>query len=912
MREAGMRAALAFFLIIWTLAWAPAHARQVALPRGVTEVTAVEGIREYRLANGLQVLLVPDASKPTTTVNMTYRVGSRHESYGETGMAHLLEHLLFKGSPKHPNVWAEFGRRGLRANGSTWLDRTNYFASFSANDENLEWYLRWQADAMVNSFISAKDLASEMTVVRNEMEMGENNPGRVLLQKGLATMYQWHNYGKSTIGARSDVENVDIERLQRFYRTYYQPDNATLIVAGKFDPPRTLAWIADAFGAIPRPKRRLPTLYTLDPVQDGERSVTVRRVGGVPLAYAMYHMPPAAHPDFAAVSLLDLVMADEPSGRLHKRLVEPGLGAGVFAFSQALADPGFAVYGVQLAPGQDLEKAREALLDELESLSRRPVTEEEVERARRKWLKDWDLEFSDPERVGVALSEAIAAGDWRLFFLMRDRVRQVSASDVQRVAEQRLLASNRTLALYVPTTSPVRAPAPERVDLASVLQGYRGDPDVKEAEPFDATPRNIEARTVRFALPVGLQAALLPKSTRGGVVTARLDLRFGTLETLRGREVTGELLAELLDKGTQRMSRQELHDELDRLRSQVQFSGDERGVTAWITSRRGELPQVIALVGEMLREPALSPQAFEEVRRQQLAGIEAASKEPGAMLDNEIARRLNPYPAGDVRRVLSFDERRAALQRVTLEEVRDFHRRFYGASQAQFSAVGDLSVDVVRQALARAFEGWRSASPYERIERPYQEVPPEQLRLVTPDKQNAVLRISQPWRVKELDRDYPALLLANYLLGLGADSRLWARVREAEGLSYDVRSSIQWNPWQPNSVWSVRAIFAPQNRAKVEAAIREEIDRVLKEGFRPEELERGRRGYLSFRQLSRAQDANLASALAENLYFGRTFLVSEQVDEALSRLTLQEVNAALRRHLRPEQFLVGVAGDFKD
>ena len=218
-----------------------------AAPQPLREV---EGIAEYRLANGLQVLLAPDASKPTTTVNLTYRVGSKHENYGETGMAHLLEHLIFKGTPKHPNVWAEFAKRGLQANGTTWFDRTNYFASFSANPETLKWYLGWQADAMVNSFIAKKDLDTEMTVVRNEMEMGENSPSSVTWQRLMATMFQWHNYGKDTIGARADVENVNIQRLQAFYRLHYQPDNATLIVTGKFDPAQTLAWVQQAFGPL--------------------------------------------------------------------------------------------------------------------------------------------------------------------------------------------------------------------------------------------------------------------------------------------------------------------------------------------------------------------------------------------------------------------------------------------------------------------------------------------------------------------------------------------------------------------------------------------------------------------------------------------------------------------------------------
>src|SRR5678815_1112617 len=229
-------------LLAFQASW-PALAQ--GLPAGLASVRTVEGVDEYRLDNGLQVLLIPDDSKPTTTVNLTYRVGSRDRNYGETGMAHLLEHMLFKGTPTHRNVWAEFEKRGLAANGSTSYDRTNYTAHFSANPGNLQWYLGWLADAMVNSFIARKDLDTEMTVVRNEMERGENQPDGVLLRETMATMFDWHNYGKSTIGARSDVENVDIPRLQAFYRQYYQPDNATLIVAGRFDTAAVLGRIAE-------------------------------------------------------------------------------------------------------------------------------------------------------------------------------------------------------------------------------------------------------------------------------------------------------------------------------------------------------------------------------------------------------------------------------------------------------------------------------------------------------------------------------------------------------------------------------------------------------------------------------------------------------------------------------------------
>ena len=537
---------LAALTIVVVSAASFAQTSTAPVPAGMTRVQAVEGITEYRLPNGLQVLIAPDDSKPTTTVNMTYRVGSRHENYGETGMAHLLEHLLFKGSKAYPLVWAEFNKRGLQANGTTSFDRTNYFASFAANDDNLKWYLSWQADAMVNSFIAKQDLDSEMTVVRNEMESGENDPGRIIWQRALATMYVWHNYGKPTIGARSDVENVDIGKLQAFYRQYYQPDNATLIVSGKFNEAQTLRWIADGFGAIPKPARTLPQLYTLEQAQDGERGFTLRRVGGTPMLLASYHMPAAADPRYPAVEALATILADEPSGRLHRRLVQKQLAAGVWGWAWDLHDPGVIMLGAQLAPGQDAEAARRELLATVESFAAEPVTAEELSRAKAKWLKAWELRFTNPERIGVALSDAVAQGDWRLFFLLRDRVEALTVEQVQKVALERLLPSNRTLGAYVPTDKPDRAPAPVTVDVAAQFKDFKPQAALAQAEAFEATPANIDARTQRFTVSDGagggLKAALLPKGTRGTAVHAQLVLRFGDEKNLFGQKAVADLL----------------------------------------------------------------------------------------------------------------------------------------------------------------------------------------------------------------------------------------------------------------------------------------------------------------------------------------------------------------------------------
>ncbi|HET9978736.1 MAG TPA: pitrilysin family protein [Burkholderiaceae bacterium] len=881
-------------------------------------VTQVEGITEVRLANGLQVLLAPDASKPTTTVNLTYRVGNRHERYGETGMAHLLEHLLFKGTPRHPTVWAEFTKRGLRANGSTWFDRTNYFGSFAANDANLDWYLDWLAESMTKSFIAKKDLDSEMTVVRNEMEMGENSPGRSLFDKTLSAAYQWHNYGNTAIGARADVENVDIGRLQAFYRLYYQPDNATLIVSGTFDPVRTMALIEKYFGRIPKPKRALPRLYTIDPVQDGERQVTLRRTGGTPQLLALYHGVPGAHPDQAAAELLTQALADAPSGRLHKRLVEGRLAAGVWSWTPTLHDPGFLAFGASLAPGQDPEAARAALLGVLEGIAAEPVTAEELERARTKWLNNWEQQFTDPEQIGVALSESVAQGDWRLFFLLRDRVRAATLADVQRFAAERLLASNRTLGVYLPTDKPQRAPAPATVDVAQQMKTFVPQAAAAAVERFDATPANIDARTQRGRLAgnaSGVQYALLPKGTRGAAVAATITLRGGNLEAFAGQAEALEFLEAMLDKGTPQISRQQVQDRLDALRTTVAigFDAAEPGaLTVNLQSRREHLPAAIELVGQLLRNPSFDPAVLDELKRQATAGIEAQRKEPGAVLAEAISRHGNPYARGDIRHARSFDERLVDVRAVTSEMLRALHAKVVGAARAELAVVGDFDAAAVRAAAERAFGGFASAVPYARVPRPLVAPPPTRMQIATPDKQNANLLAVLPLAVQESDADYAPLMMANYLLGAGGNSRLWKRIRETDGLSYDVRSQIGWNFYERHSTWQASAIFAPGNRAKVEAALRQEIDRALKDGFTAKELDEGKTGLLAFRRLSRSQDENLAAGWARNLDLNRTFARAAEVDRQLQALTLDQVNGALRKYIDPARWVLGVAGDFRD
>jgi zinc protease len=744
--------------------------------------------------------------------------------------------------------------------------------------------------------------------------MGENSPGRVLFDRMLTGLYTWHNYGKSTIGARADVENVDITRLQAFYKKYYQPDNATLIVAGRFQPQQVLAWVAESFGPIPRPQRELQATYTLDPAQDGERVVTVRRVGGTPIVYMGYHTPPGGDPDFAAIELLGQVLGGTPGGRLHKALVEPQLAASTFGFPLAFAEPAAFILGAQLAPGQDLAKARTAMAATLDGLTTQPVTAEELDRARVQWLNAWEKGFADPEVVGVELSEQIALGDWRLYFLRRDQVKQASLADVQRVATTWLRPDNRTVGLYEPTAEPRRAPAPARTDVAALVKDYKGDPHVAQAESFDATPANLDQRTQTGALPSGLEWALLPKGTRGRAVQARLSLHFGDLSSLTGQDTASGFVAALLDKGTSTLSRQQLSDRFDQLRADVGFSGSGQTLNVRISTVREHLPAVVELVGQVLRQPSLPEAGMDEVRRQWLASIERQKKEPDALVENRLDRHGNPYPKGDPRYTATFDELEQEVRAVTPAQVRAFHARFYSAAKGEFAAVGDFDAAAVQAALAKAFGDWRQpaggALPYQRIPNPLVQVPPQRFVISTPDKQNANLMAVLPLPLNDLHPDYAALMVANHIFGAGGSSRLWKRIRESEGLSYDVRSYVQWSNIEQNSRWVSSAIFAPQNQPKVETAWREEMARAQKDGFTAAELKEARDSLLSYRRLSRSQDSVVTGQAASNLYLDRKFALSQQTDDRIAALTLDEVNAAWRKYIDPARVALAWGGDF--
>ncbi len=877
------------------------------------KVTSVEGIAEYSLPNGLRVLLFPDPSKPTITVNITYKVGSRHEGYGETGMAHLLEHLVFKGTPRHPNIPQELTERGARPNGTTWFDRTNYFETFEATEDNLRWALDLESDRMIHSFIARKDLESEFSVVRNEYEMGENNPYSVLNKRMMAVMFQWHNYGKSTIGEKSDIEGAPIERLQAFYKHYYQPDNAVLIIAGKIDEQRTLELVHQYFGPIPKPERKITPTYTREPIQDGERQVVVRRVGDVQLFAVAFRTPAGSHPDYTALVVLADLLTHEPTGRLYKALVETQKVVSVFGSASGYAEGGATGFTAEMALDQSVDDVKHTLLAELEKLKTTTPTAEEVEQAKTRLLKNWELAFRQSDRIGISLSNYIGTGDWRLAFLYRDRLEKVTPADVARVAASYFKEANRTLGFFLPDKNPDRVEVPEAPNLTEMLKDYQGRTAIAQGEDFDPSPQNIEQRTTRRQLPNGMQYALLPKKTRGESVQVVMTLYMGDLESLKGLVSVGNMTASMLNRGTEKHTLAELKAEQDRLKARISISGGATAARVSIETDRAHVSDAIRLAGEMLRQPSFPAEEFDKLKKEYITRLEAQKSDPIALAANAYSRLSRPeYPMGDPRRANSMEEDIAAAQTVTLEQVRDFYRRFYGATYATCAIVGDFDAQEVEIALGETFGEWKTSAPYVRIAQDYEPRPAKEETLLTPDKPNAVYIAGLGFPMRNDHPDYPALVLGGQIIGGGfLNSRLATRIRQQEGLSYSVSASFGASALDQLGSFFAFMIYNPTNLARLETAFREEIERVVRDGFTPEEIEAARTGWLKSRRVDRASDAALAQTLNSYLAYGRTLQWDDELEQRVEKLTPEQVSQTVRQYLDYTQLSIVKAGDFE-
>ena len=876
-------------------------------------VTSIEGIHEYRMPNSMQVLLLPDSSRAQVTVNVVYRVGSVHESYGETGMAHLLEHLIFKGTPDYPEIVRDLNARGMSFNGVTAFDYTHYYASFEPVGGNLEWVLGMEADRMVNSFISNADLQTEFSVVLNEMDRGENNAPQVLGQRIRAAAYQWHNYGKPTIGARSDVEGVDISRLKAFYRKHYQPDNATLIVAGDFDPPEAAAIIAGSFGAIPVPQRELPRIHTLEPAQDGERLVTLRRAGAPGAVGAGYHIPAGRVPESTALGMVATILSDSSRGRLNRKLVEPGIAAGAFAGADAFAWPGLFMLSAAVPAEGDAQSLLDALLEVAEGIAEEPITEREFTWARLTMIGGFENAIKNSGSLALRLSSSIGLGDWRYLFLYRDQLLALTLDDLNAAATKHFRRSNRTAGMLIPVQREDRVTVASRGDQSAELTALSNSQTVSAGEEFAATPDNIAARTMQHDLAMGGSLWAIEKKSRGGRIRVSLNLFFGSEKSLAGKHGVASYAAGQLHRGTARYTRDELANEWNRLKSQLGVSGGGQSIGATLITDEANFHEALALMAHVLREPVFDADQLEHVKRSSLANLAATRGQPESTAAIALGKAMSPHTDPDhFRYVMDFDERQQMIRALSRDDLADFWSLQVGFRGAVATAVGNVDSAALAGRLNELFGEWEAPVGYVPAPAMHFPVAPRQEWLDTPEMANGTMLAALPIQMNVRHADFPALSIAARIFGGGkVSNRLTDRLRRKEGWSYGAGAGVNApsRAGDDRGVFFIRAIAAPENLARVKAGTLEELQEALEGGFTGDELQKAVDGAIAGALNSWSGDAALAGILKSGAQHGLDARWHGAMHQRYRALTLAEVNAAFRTYVNPDDFVIFIASD---
>jgi len=900
---------------------APVAPAGVPAAAGFTRVRAEGGITEYRLeANGLQVLLDPDRSAPVCTLMVTYHVGSRNEVTGTTGATHLLEHMMFKGSRAYNRDLGTgfdtlLDRLGASNNATTWLDRTNYFEDLPSG--HLELALQLESDRMRGLLLRESDRRPEMTVVRNEYERGENDPVEALDKAITAAAFVASPYHHPTIGWRSDIERVPIEKLREFYDTYYWPNNATVTVIGDFDPAAALRLIARYYGPIPRSPHPIPQVYTEEPPQEGPRRVIVRRPGELGVVGLAYKVPGALDPDHAPLQILADILADGRTSRFYRALTDHNLTVSVDASPGFTRDGTLLTIYAQLAPGAGPAAVESALLAEIERLKGQGVSAAEVNRAINKERAATAYARDGSSAIAAQINEDIAVGDWTAYFTDPARIAAVTAADVQRVARRYLVEDGSTTGWFVPTgdpaaggggaggaegparaaalrRSPARPPADARTAAGAGVTGgmNAGGPSAK-----------IAPRAASWSIAGGTLVAV--KTSLRDVVTIAGSFPAGECFNPPGNGAIADLTAGILDRGTTAHDPQALAQALEDVGASIQFSVDAENVAFSAKCLRSDLPVVVRLLAEQLRTPAFDPTEFAKLKTQLIGAYREKMGQTTFRAEHALARAL--FPPGHPNRPPSDESYLADLGKATLAEVRAFHAAHYGPRDLICVAVGDLDGTLAAR-WSEALSGWQGGSVRPRPAA----APPlgagRTERIVLPGKSSVSVAIGQATGLRFGAPDRLALDLATEIFGGGYfSSRLLATVRNQEGLTYGIYARMADDTYVDGD-WRIAATFAPELLDRGLAATNRELARFCRDGVTPAEVALFQTAVAGSYELSLGTSEGLARELRLTLERGLPLAWIDDYPAALAALTPAQVNAAVHRYLNRDRMVTILAG----
>ncbi len=884
------------------------------------------------LPNGLQVILREDHDAPVASFWVWYRVGSRNELPGRTGLSHWVEHMQFKGTPSlaKGQVFRDVSRVGGVLNAFTSHDWTVYFETVPADRLGLS--LRIESDRMVNSLFDPAEAESERTVILSERQGAENRPTYLLIEELYGAAYRAHPYRHMVIGYENDLRAISRDDLYGHYRQHYVPNNAVITAVGDFDAPALLREIEDAFGPIPAGPTP-PLVLAHEPEQLAERRVTLRRPSATDYLYLAYHVPDASHRDTAALMVLDAVLSGAKgmgfggggamgrSSRLYRALVATGLARSAGSDAGLSVDPGLLMFGVTGLPGGDTAKVEATLDAELDRLKGELVPDAEFARVRKQLTAQFIYSASGVSSQAYWLGQMAMLGDYRRADTLLDELQAVTPEDVQRVARTYLVPHQRTVGWLHPSQGGGGEEPTTSVPPAAIIP-----PGVRQAAWSDGHPAADRERSGRATMAPSPASAIASSPGRrpfereelgdgivllgqvrpsDPVVVAQIRIGAGSLAEPDDRPGVATFTARMLSRGQAGRSFAAFNESTDGLGASLSVDAGRLFVDLGIRCLREDFAVLLDLAADVLRRPDFPEDEIERVRQELLAGIRESEQSTSAVADLEMRQVL--YPAGHpyARRQIGDAE---TIARITRDDLVAFHAAHYGSATMTVAVVGGVeSLASVGTMLTDRFGGWQTQVVAPELPDPpvAPSVTRREDRTIAGKSQTDVI-IATP-TIERGHPDYYALETATVILGqLGLSGRLGAEVRDRRGLAYGVGSSI--SAGRESGLFMARAGVSPKDADQAIAAIAEETRRLQTDEVDPDELADAQSYLTGVLPIALERSAGVASTLLSIEYYGLGLDYLDRYPGIIGGLTRADLQRAARTHLDVDRLVVATAG----
>ena len=863
------------------------------------------GIKEYTMtSNDLTVLIKEDKTAPVVTFMVTYRVGSVNEATGHTGATHLLEHLMFKGSKNYRNGKADviLDSIGARTNATTWTDRTNYFGTLPS--KHLETIIKIEADRMRGAIIVEEDRQSEMTVVRNEFERGENSPQRVLDQHIWSMAFQAHPYHHSTIGWKSDIENMPIEKLKEFYDIYYWPNNATVSIVGDVDTKEGLALVKKYFGKIRKSKHKIPTVYTTEPEQEGQRRVMLNRVGQQGVVGVAYKSPPVTDEDMAPMIVLGQILGSGKNSRFYKQITDKGLVTSISASPSKFKYEGLFEIYASLTPGTKHEKVEELIIKELEKVKNNGVKEKELQKAKTKLTTSRLFSQDGSYAIASGLNEAIAGGDWTLYTGYGEKIEKVSLEDIKRVANKYLLKQKSTVGYFIPEGS-VGAGGPEG---ASAHRHHNGPYHLKNEEDLKEEENGFFQKGVEFSEPT--KGVFLYTLKRGkGVVTLNGSM-LGGYNYAEQKQQVPSLVVSMLDQGTTNKTKFQISDELESVGARLGFGSGPSRISFSAKFLSKDTDTVVGLMAEQLQSPSFNEEEFKKVKKRREAGLKRAKDSTWNNAFNDFL--LGVYGEDHQNTPTDPEEAIKELEKINVEDLKAFHKKNYGRGSMVIVAVGDVSHESLAKKINKEFEGWKMSPLTEMPETRTGTSTQKTNYISMKDKTSSDLLYGIALDINEDSPEFLPLSVGTRALGGSFTARLMRKVRVEDGLTYGVYSSITGTTNKSPGAWIAYGTYSPDLLKKGETSMEGVIAKWVNSGITKEELLNMKSTIVGSTQVGYDTTSGISRAILSSIVNKDGIRYLDEYANKIENITLEEVNEAIKKHIKLELLYKVAAGSIDE